>query len=135
MKVRHDFVTNSSSSSYIISTKQEVPNQYNDTVKRVTKENALDVIKEISDYEWTTITYEMENEEFQKLGNFTDEQMVLIKLSISGQLSTYLELMENLDKEENPIYHIFVDRDWLYYQDVLQNFIDESVLLDKEGDL
>ena len=135
MKVRRDFVTNSSSSSYIISTKQEVPSQYNDTVKRVTKENALDVIKEISDYEWTTITYEMENEEFQKLGNFTDEQMVLIRLGISGQLSTYLELMENLDKEENPIYHIFVDRDWLYYQDVLQNFIDEAVLLDKEGDL
>ena len=135
MKVRRDFVTNSSSSSYIISTKQEVPSQYNDTIKRVTKENALDVIKEISDYEWTTITYEMENEEFQKLGNFTDEQIVLIKLAISGQLSTYLELMENLNKEENPIYHIFVDRDWLYYQDVLQNFIDEAVLLDKEGDL
>ena len=135
MKVRKDFVTNSSSSSYIISTKQEVPSQYNDTVKRVTKENALDIIKEISDYEWITITYEMENEEFQKLGNFTDEQMMLIKLAISGQVSTYLELMKNLDKGENPIYHIFVDRDWLYYQDVLQNFIDEAVLLDKEGDL
>lgn len=135
MKVRHDFVTNSSSSSYIISTKQEVPSQYRDTVKRVTKENTLDVIKEISDYEWTTVTYEMDNEEFQKLGNFTDEQMVLIKLAISGQLSTYLELMKNLDKEENPIYHIFVDRDWLYYQDILQKFIDEAVLLGKEGDL
>lgn len=135
MKVRKDFVTNSSSSSYIISTKQEVPSQYNDTVKRVTKENALDVIKKISDCEWTTITYEMENEEFQKLGNFTDEQMMLIKLAISGQVSTYLELMKNLDKGENQIYHIFVDRDWLYYQDVLQNFIDEAVLLDKEGDL
>ena len=135
MKVRHDFVTNSSSSSYIISTKQEVPSQYRDTVKRVTKENTLDVIKEISDYEWTTVTYEMNNEEFQKLGNFTDEQMVLIKLAISGQLSTYLELMKNLDKEENPIYHIFVDRDWLYYQDILQKFIDEAVLLGEEGDL
>ena len=135
MKVRKDFVTNSSSSSYIISTKQEVPSQYNGTVKRVTKESALDVIKETSDYDWTTITYEMENEEFQKLGNFTDEQMMLIKLAISGQLSIYLELMKNLDRGENPIYHIFVDRDWLYYQDVLQNFIDEAVLLHKEGDL
>lgn len=135
MKVRKDFVTNSSSSSYIISTKQEVPSQYIDAVKRITKENALDVIKGISDYEWATITYDIDNEEFQKLGNFTDEQMVLIKLAISGQLSTYLELMKSLDKEENPIYHILVDRDWLYYQDVLQNFIDEAVLLDKEGDL
>lgn len=135
MKVRRDFVTNSSSSSYIISTKQEVPTQYIDDVERVTKENALEVIKKISDYEWTTITYEMENEKFQELGKFTDEQMILIKLAISGQLSTYLELMENLDKEENPIYHILVDRDWLYYQNVLQNFIDEAVLLNKEGDL
>lgn len=135
MKVRKDFVTNSSSSSYIISTKREVPSQYNDTVKRITKENALDVIKEISDYEWTTISYEIDNEEFQKLGKFTNEQIMLIKLAISGQLSTYLELMENLNKEEDPIYHIFVDRDWLYYQDALQKFIDEAVLLDKEGDL
>ncbi len=135
MKVRRDFVTNSSSSSYIISTKQEVPSQYIDTVKRVTKENALDVIKGISYYEWAIIAYDMNNEEFQKLGNFTDEQMVLIKLAISGQLPTYLGLMENLDKEENPIYHILVDRDWLYYQDALQNYIDEAVILDKEGDL
>lgn len=135
MKVRKDFVTNSSSSSYIISTKQEVPSQYTDTIKQVTKENALDVIKKISDYEWTTITCEMDNDKFQELGKFTDEQMSLIKLAICGQLSTYLELMENLDKEENPIYHILVDRDWLYYQNTLQNFIDEAVLLDKEGDL
>lgn len=135
MKIRHDFVTNSSSSSYIISTKQEVPSLYKDIVKRVTKENVPEIIKSISDYEWTTITYEMDNEEFQKLGNFTDEQMMLIELAISDKLSTYLTLLENLNKEENPIYHIFVDRDWLYHEDDLHNFIDKAILLDKEGDL
>lgn len=135
MKVCKDFVTNSSSSSFIISTNKEVPTQYKDEIKRVDNKNALDVIKQISDYEWTTISYEMDDDKFKELGNFTDEQISIIKLAICGELKTYQDLINHLEKEEDPIYHIFVDRDWLYYQDVLKNFIDEANLLEEKGDL
>ena len=135
MKVRRDFVTNSSSSSFIISTKQEVPSQYSDDIKLITKENVLDIIKQMTDYEWISITYEMKDEEFQKLGNFTDEQMMLIKLVVSDQLDTYLHLIKIVESEQDPIYHILVDRNWLYYQDVLQDFINNATLIDEKGDL
>ena len=135
MKVRSDFVTNSSSSSYIISTSNEPPTQYSNSIQSVTKENILDVIKQISDYEWTVISYEVENDKFQELGGFTDEQMVIIKLAIAGKLSIYMDLMKILDSAKEPVYHVFVDRDWLYYQDALQEFISDANLLNEENNL
>lgn len=139
MKARLSHVTNSSSSCFVISTKQKVPDRYKDDVKRITKENVLEVIKDFLDYCCMGITYLMEDDEFQKLGNFTDEQMVLIRLAVNDKIPMYFNLMKDLENED-PLYHIFVDRDWLYrdnelYLDSLEDFICKSKLLYEEGDL
>jgi len=45
-KVRCDFVTNSSSSSFIISTNKEVPSEYKDVCELINKENFHEIFKE-----------------------------------------------------------------------------------------
>ena len=135
MKIRTDFVTNSSSSSFVIATDAEIPERFANLLKLVTKENALDVIKDTSSYEWVDIGEDISDEELQEVCHLTDEQMTLLKLNACGALGRYIHLLKSLEASDRPIYHIFVDRDWLYDNPELSHLIDDAILIEHEGDL
>lgn len=130
-KIRTDFVTNSSSSSFIISTNKEVPEQYKNVCKTINKDNLYEVFKE--QMEWNTICYN--DELLQKEANLNNEQMLLIKMGVTGSLDEYINIKKELEQSNESIYKILVDRDWLYYQKELENFINNSKIINHETDL
>lgn len=136
MKIRNDFVTNSSSSSFIISTRAAIPEGYETNVDKITKETIIKVLERLS-YELDleeNISYEVDDKKLTELGNFTDEQLLIIRLIQSEQLALYLDVKQRLEKGEK-LYHIMVDRDWYYNQDELQRFVNASEMINEEYDL
>lgn len=135
MKYRSDFVTNSSSSSFIIATDKDLPYDYNKLFERVTEDNLMKIIKETSDCRWSSIFNGTSDTELKELGGFTDKQLDILSLASCGELERYHHLLRALRTSTVPLYHIFVDRDWLYRQWELDSFIQSSNVIEAEYDL
>ena len=126
MKFRVDFVTNSSSSSFIVQTNKEVPDKYKNVVKTITNENLCDFMENrYYDNYGGCLTYKMGNDDVKECGGFTDEQMAIVYAVASGDLDLYFDLKEKIESGI-PVYYVDVDRDWYWGQDELIDFVNDS---------
>ena len=127
MKIRQDFVTNSSSSSFIIRTKGPLP-EIKGYVERLTKENFKAAFEAVTDFFGGCISYNLDNEELQEILNINDEQLFLLMVAKENKMDEYLKLKEYL--EEDNIY--FIDYE-PYSDEYYEKYIKDNVVLMSGG--
>lgn len=123
MKRRLDYVTNSSSSSYIISTNNEIDENKFD-VKKITKENLHEVLADIY-YDCFDFYGKYNINEAKEILGFNDEQMQVLALISSSMLSLddYLDIRKALETQKCLYY---ISYDWCSYnsekyEDLIRN--------------
>lgn len=119
---RNGFVTNSSSSSFIVKNKNQlqIPEKYQHILKLISNsKEAIDVLYDM------TGSFDMDiNEDTLKTKyHFTDEQLNMLKAVYIGEEKAYDEIVSALS-DSYFVYYLYVDRDWLFGQYELQELID-----------
>ena len=139
MKIRYGFVTNSSSSSFIIKANGIIDEKYRNLFSDdVTKDNYIQKIIEDSWIETDEFGYTgMKKEDIIKLFGI-DEKAYFLMCIIQNNpdsINKCLELGEYFEKNPNDILHfITLDWDYEYYNPELKKFMDECDILYKESD-
>lgn len=134
MKVRFGFITNSSSSSFIISTTKEPPENIADFITKITKDNYVEKLNNEYCFEYDC---HVSAEDYKSIG-FTDEQIFAINFMQKFGAHSYKVLMDALYGNEsvyfscidNDVYYNF--NDVYYHLDELYTFIHGSKILLEE---
>ena len=95
MKYRKGFVTNSSSCSFIVTIKEDIPEKYKNCFTKITKENLLSFFLNKNGIERDdNLSYSFSNEQSKSLLVINDDILVLMNLIkySSNDLDDYLTL-------------------------------------------